>query len=287
MLRRLSSVVKGKKSSSSESVEARETMESDPDIQKEAADLLLVQEGRKVAVSKVDQSATPLYVKHGAHHPSSATVKFLDEVGGLDKLRKFTTRFYQKAFRDKHIDAFIRSHEDPHGERFASWIAEKFGHGKPWSQERSRRARCPVSLGHGHQTVVHDRSSAHFAAWHSPKRDHSVWGQHFNLVDCRIWMRLHFWAAREEGLLNHPGFSDYYVRFIAHFVSVYERKAPPFARESMRWSADPENIKKYIAEDCRMNDVIGQSYDIAWKQLPSDERTYTGSSAHPLLWPYA
>ena len=31
--------------------------------------------------------------------------------------------------------------------------------------------------------------------------------------------------------------SHYYVRFIAHFVSVYERTAPQFARESARWSA--------------------------------------------------
>ena len=43
-------------------------------------------------------------------------------------------------------------------------------------------------------------------------------------------MRLHFWAARETGAFDHEGFADYYVRFIGHFVSVYERAAPPFAK---------------------------------------------------------
>ena len=33
------------------------------------------------------------------------------------------------------------------------------------------------------------RSSAHFAAWHSPKREREKFGQHFKLDDCRVWMR--------------------------------------------------------------------------------------------------
>ena len=47
---------------------------------------------------------------------------------------------------------------------------------------------------------------------------------HFKLDDCRVWMRLHFWAAREAGLFEgeKAAFGDYYVRFIAHFVRVYE-----------------------------------------------------------------
>ena len=36
---------------------------------------------------------------------------------------------------------------------------------------------------------------------HSPKRDAAQFGQHFKLDDCRVWMRLPFWAAREAGLL--------------------------------------------------------------------------------------
>merc|ERR1712083_109261 len=85
--------------------------------------------------------------------------------------------------------------------------------------------------------VVNDRSSAHFAAWNSLKRSREELGRHFNLEECRIWMRLHFWAMRESGLMElSPSFCDYYVRFIGHFVKVYERKAPQFAREALRWS---------------------------------------------------
>jgi len=169
----------------------------------------------------------------------------IEEVG-LPALRRFTTNFYKKCFQDVHIDQFIRSHQDPHGERFASWIAEKLGAGTPWTQERrERNIHVFTAKGHEFQTP-HDRSSSHFVAWHSPKRPDDVWGQHFKLDDCRVWMRLHFWAAREEGLLENAAFADYYVRFIAHFISVYERTAPPFARESLRWSAEPTNVQRYL-----------------------------------------
>ena len=114
-----------------------------------------------------------------------------------------------------------------------------------------------------------------------------VWGEHFKLDDCRVWMRLHFWAAREVGLFDdHPAFMDYYVRFIGHFVSVYERLAPPFARESARWSADPANVEAYLVTK-QMPDVVGVSPREALSQLPAAERAYTGSSAGRLLWPYA
>eukprot|EP00966_Prymnesium_polylepis_P172132 3980183-Prymnesium_polylepis.1 len=124
------------------------------------------------------------------------------------------------------------------------------GHGQPWSQERSTRPMCPFHAPGVGTIHVHDRSSAHFAAWHSPKRPPEDVGHHFKLDDCRVWMRLHFWAAREAGLFEgeKAAFGDYYVRFIAHFVSVYERSAPPFTRESMRWSADPANIARYQSE---------------------------------------
>jgi hypothetical protein len=37
----------------------------------------------------------------------------------------------------------------------------------------------------------------------------------------------------------------YALRFIGHFVSVYEQRAPPFARESARWSLDEANVRAY------------------------------------------
>jgi hypothetical protein len=101
-------------------------------------------------------------------------------------------------------------------------------------------------------------------------------------------MRLHFWALREEGLVaDCPAFADYYVRFIAHFVSVYERTAPPFAREALRWSADAGNVAAYEATG-RMADLDeGKSLADQRQGLPPHERDYTGSSAALLLWPYA
>ena len=100
-------------------------------------------------------------------------------------------------------------------------------------------------------------------------------------------MRLHFWAAREEGLFEHAAFADYYVRFISHFVSVYERSAPQFARDSARWSIDPSNTQRYLDSGRRIEEVMGLSQQAALAQLPREERNYTGSGASPLLWPYA
>eukprot|EP00967_Tisochrysis_lutea_P112470 scaffold177634_cov35-Tisochrysis_lutea.AAC.2 len=162
------------------------------------------------------------------------------------------------------------------------------GHGTPWTEARRTRPVCPYHAKGVGAIDVHDRSSAHFAAWHSPKRDSRDYGRHFDVQDCRIWMRLHFWAAREQGLFDHKGFEDYYVRFIGHFVSVYERKAPPFARESARWSNDPANIQKYISAGRQMADVKGLTPAEALNALPPDERAYLGSSVAPLdrTWPY-
>jgi hypothetical protein len=52
-----------------------------------------------------------------------------------------------------------------------------------------------------------------------------------------------------------PRFSDWFVRFIAHFVRVYEREAPRFARESLRWSEDPVNIAAYVTP-CQMSGLL-------------------------------
>lgn len=100
-------------------------------------------------------------------------------------------------------------------------------------------------------------------------------------------MRLMFWSAREQGLFERsPSFADWYVRFIAHFVSVYERTAPTFARDSARWSADPANVEAYGARGCRMGaDVLGPEgrglpLTLALSQLPAKE------VSHLSAWPY-
>jgi len=210
----------------------------------------------------------------GGHKPNDATRQLLEQVGGRDGLLPATTAFYQLAFRDPVIDSFIREHSDPHGQRFADWIAEKFGdETEPWTRERATRKTCPFSSRGRTFHTAHDRSSAHYAAWHSPKRDPVKFGKHFKLDDCRIWMRLHFWAFRAVGLFEaSPSFMDYYTKFIAHFVSVYESTAPAFARESARWSANPVNVQAYITAGRRMTDVEGLSYRQAMQQLPQLER---------------
>jgi len=135
--------------------------------------------------------------------------------------------------------------------------------------------------------VVHDRSSAHFAGWHSPKRHPSDIGKHFKLDDTRIWLRLHMWAGRSVGLFETNDweewskidpvkvdsntikfihalnvetkrrFQDWYTKFIAHFSRVYERSAPPFVPLELDWSAKVSNLKQYINNSRQMSDIAG------------------------------
>ena len=75
-------------------------------------------------------------------------------------------------------------------------------------------------------------------------------------------------------------FAEYYIKFIGHFVSVYERTAPPFARESARWSSDQTNIQTYLDNGRLMTDVIGLPLSAALTQLPPEERDSVKD------WPY-
>lgn len=215
------------------------------------------------------------------HVSTSESSLLLEEVGGLDSLLSMTEKFYTKVFADATLDKFIRSHDDPHGRRFATWIHQKLGGpGQLWEKDRSGRSNKPVQVAGGHHVTVHDRSSAHVAAWYSPKRPESEVGRHFKLDECRVWMRLHFWAMREAGLQElSPSFVDYYVRFIGHFVRVYETTAPMFARDSFRWSADHANIQRYIENGNVMSDVLGLSLGGAMEQIPQDE-------SDDFDWPY-
>ena len=207
--------------SSSTNTLMKRTLDADEDIRAEAAALAARgghSAGDGAAASQLpgdggharepmEEAVAHPFVVHqlnwrpGGHRPNAATLSMLDEIGGIDGLQSFTARFYSKAFQDPTLDPLIRDRADPHGSRFANWIAEKFGHrDEPWTTERSTRATCPFA-SHGYSfTTPHDRSSAHYAAWHSPKRDGGRFGEHFKLDDCRVWMRLHFWALRDAGL---------------------------------------------------------------------------------------
>ena len=214
------------------------------------------------------------------HVVSEGSRYLIENEVSLKQLECMTELFYEQAFQDPTLDKFIRNHSDPHGGRFARWIHQKLSGSSVWDDERRTRSGQPVTLAHGIQHVVHDRSSAHAGAWYSPKRPEHEVGRHFELDECRVWMRLHFWALRQSGLMQHsPSFADYYVRFIGHFVRVYESTAPAFARDSLRWSADPRNMEKYLANGRRMTDVMGLSLDEAEKQIPEHE-------ANDFVWPY-
>merc|ERR1719488_166671 len=61
----------------------------------------------------------------GGHRPHDESRALLNEAGGREGLLRFTNEFYRLCFADPHLDKFIRAHDDPHGERFASWVTEK------------------------------------------------------------------------------------------------------------------------------------------------------------------
>lgn len=235
---------------------------------------------RRAAAARSSQPPVPLKIVGRTHTKSTATASLLEEVGGRAAILRMTDTFYKNVFQDKHLDQFFRDHKDPHAQRLADWICEKMGdHAEPWSAERARRPQIAVPVSGG-MHVVHDRSSAHVAAWYSTKRPPEHAGQHFKMDDSRVWMRLMFWAGRSTGLFEHGRFAEWYVRFIAHFVKVYEQGAPQFARESARWSESAENTRAYVAGGRFMADVVGvDEYDAAGA-LPGDEQR--GASN----WPY-
>jgi hypothetical protein len=263
---------------------------SDADLQEEAVEVSIGKcpftghSGSRAAVKEepLPFQYIPLRMggNGGTHKPSEGSEALIENEVSLQDLKKMTNKFYEIAFQDETLDKLIRSHSDPHGDRFAKFIHQKLTGSNVWDRDRKNRDLTPRPVAGGRMAVVHDRSSAHAAAWYSPKRPAKEVGRHFNLEECRVWMRLHFWAMRESGVVEQsPSFADYYVRFIGHFVAVYERKATMFARESFRWSANPKNIETYIRNGRKMKDVLGLRVSSAIKVLPEDE-------AEDDDWPY-
>jgi hypothetical protein len=190
------------------------------------------------------------------------------------------TEFYDRCFVNKHVDQFIRDHNDPHGERFSLWIEQKWTGRPVWDEERATRSLTPVAVAGGGRRIITDRSSAHSAAWVSPKRRPTDVGRRFKLRDARHWMRLFFWAWRDLGLLANPHVEDFVVRFIGHFMRVYERQGTMFARESARWSLDSTRTTAYGAADNVFGDIVDdRSFHSALQDLPPSEQEDTS-------WPY-
>lgn len=180
----------------------------------------------------------------GTFTKSRQSAQLLRDIGGSDRIMQMTTRFYARVFEDFTLEKFMFRTDGPanHGKRLGDWIVQKMGgEGEPWTASGRLGMRQP----------------SHVAAWQSIKRDKKDIGTHFKLDDCRIWMRLMFWSAREVGLGKHEPFMKWYIGFIAHFVAIYEATAPDYAEESAEWSSNHENIAKYISDGHRMLDVIG------------------------------
>lgn len=185
----------------------------------------------------------PLAVQGGTHVVTPATVELGKDIGGVDALRVLCTRFYAHAFEDKTLAPFFFADDgaEAHGRRLADWICEKMGDGSPWTDSGRLGMRQP----------------SHYRAWNSDKRDPSVRGRHFNLPECRTWMRLMFLSARECGLADHKPFFVWFQSFIGHFIRVYERTAPPFVTADALWSADADAVAAYQAAGCVMQDLGG------------------------------
>jgi hypothetical protein len=185
----------------------------------------------------------PLAISDGAHQVSDGTARLLKDIGGGDRIREFCTRFYARAFEDETLAVFFFADDGAtaHAKRLADWIIQKMGgEGEPWTDSGRWGMRQP----------------SHHAAWNNVKRDPSVRGRHFKLGEVRVWMRLHFWAARECKLHEHVPFWNWYIEFIEHFASVYDSKAPRYAEMDAEWSSSEENIRKYLSsQPRRMNDI--------------------------------
>ncbi len=176
---------------------------------------------------------------------SGRTSKLLQEIGGGDRMREMTTRFYAHCFRDHTLKKFMFESDGAaaHGQRLADWMVEQIGgEGTPWRD--SGRA--------GNQ-----RQISHSQAWHSERRSRKDRGKRFQLDDCRIWMRLMFLSGREVGLHQFDGFWSWYVSAIQDLIGIYEFTAPPYARESDEWAENRANYEKYKSGGFRMEGVIG------------------------------
>jgi len=163
-------------------------------------------------------------------------------VGGGQKILEMTTTFYAWALLDEHLKEFFFEVDGAaaHGDRLGHWIVQFMGgEGNPWDDS-------------GREGM---RQRSHAKAWSSRHRPPQRMGRRFKLDDCRIWMRLHFLAARQVELFNFPQFQQWYTAFIAHFIRIYEESAPPFAAADAEWSANSDNVAKYVAQGRRMVDI--------------------------------
>ena len=198
-------------------------------------------EQRERAYTDAEVKASVITVSGGTHEASSLSASLLLEIGGPDKIRIMTTRFYAHAFRDVNTKQFffLQDGAEEHGKRLGDWIIEKMdANNKAWTDSGRFGQRQP----------------SHYAAWNSSRRRPEVKGRHFGLKDTRIWMRLMFFAGVEVGVNKHKPFWAWWLQFIGHFIAVYERYAPRYVEDSVRWATDRRNFDEYRARGFVMSD---------------------------------
>lgn len=218
----------------------------------------------------------PLVLYQGGMGYNDQTKALFKSIGGMDAIIGMTTIFYQKFEADQHIKQFLGTLQTPleiHARRIGMYFCEMMGmSGDPWSTDVNVRPKKAQPLANGRSIVVDSRQAAHAAAWNSKTRKPQDGGKRFKLDDCRVWMRLMFWACRESGLAENPAFFSYYQRWIGHFIPVYEQTAAEFVRAEARWSASENRIARYFQDGCMMKDVVGVPYHKAIESLPPQER---------------
>jgi len=89
--------------------------ENDPDLRQEGAFV------EKMEESPSNHAFVPLGMQGRTHVVTPGSQALLQSITLAD-LQHMTELFYEKAFGDQTLDTFIRSHDDPHGARFAKWI---------------------------------------------------------------------------------------------------------------------------------------------------------------------
>lgn len=163
----------------------------------------------------------------GGGAPSRKTKQMIKELGE-DGITAMVTAFYELVFKDKRLDPFIVDHSQP--QFLAPWIIEQMTGEPRWSSQRPPYAR----------------QMAHGEAWHSHRRPAKDRGKHFDVIDCRAWMRLHFLACRETGLFEQcEAFEQWYPKFIGSFIGIYDHRAPQFAQADADWSLVPSKVAAY------------------------------------------
>jgi hypothetical protein len=207
------------------------------------------------------------------------TGEVLRAAGGVDGIIRITTLFYQRFHADAHIVQFLGAVQQPlevHARRLGMYIAEMMGSpGDPWTTDTRKNTtdrECPIQTASGRAIRVRDRMTAHYCAWNSVDRPRDKIGRRFKLDDCRVWMRLFFWAVRDAGFDETSSLFRYLQKFVCFFIAIYETTARPFALVESRWSADEARREAYERDGHFMGDVVDVPYRVAIQAVPQAER---------------